>query len=262
MKVITLLNEKGGVCKSTMAIHIACGLAYRGQRVVLIDTDPQGIIGYYFGMEPPDHYYEMVATNRAWDSIRYSLPPERYEPPTSVSQGDLAIVMGNKRTRNIVEDVTDAFALRKRLAELRDTDVVVIDTAPTPSLAMSLVYAATDAVIYPTELSRMSLQSLLNSLQSRQGARDTQGREIEIMGFIPTKTRMTTVEHQENYKLLVGEFGDLVWPGTSLSITWEEAAGQGQTIFSYAPESKGAREMWAIVDCVEEALGVTADGTR
>ena len=50
MKIITLLNEKGGVGKTTIATHIAAGLAIRGQRVVLVDADPQGHATIAFGL--------------------------------------------------------------------------------------------------------------------------------------------------------------------------------------------------------------------
>ncbi len=263
MKVITLSNEKGGVCKSTMAIHIAAGLAIKGKHVLLIDTDPQGMVGYYFGMTPPDHYYMLVTKQVVWDSVLYLLPGEYYEPPTQQSVGSLSLVMSNKQTRNIVEDVSDVSVLRSRLQALHGQfDVVIIDTAPTPSLAQSLIYAATDAIVYPTELARPSLQSLFNSIESREGMAVEHGRDIAMWGIIPTKTRLQTVEHEENHKLLSQKFRNHIWPGTALAVVWEEAAGVERTLFAYAPRSQGAGEMWAIVDRVENALRVTAYENR
>jgi chromosome partitioning protein len=254
MKTITLLNEKGGVCKTTLAIHTAAGLAISGKRVVLIDTDPQGHCGYYFGIEPDASYYNLVARNGAWNDILHTVTPELYEQPGKPARGSLQLVMGNKSSRNIGYDVDDVAILRKRLSELQDVDVVIIDTSPTPSLAMLLVYEAADAVIYPTELARLSLQSFINSLQSRENDMEVRTHPLDILGIVPTKTRMNTIEHEENHKMLVDEFGDLVWSPTSLSIVWEEAAGQSRTVFAYAPDSPATKQMWAIVNQTEKAL--------
>ena len=247
MKTITLLNEKGGVTKTTLAIHIAAGMAINGYRVLLIDSDPQGTIGYYFGIVPDDNYYALVAQDARWDDILWRIPAEQYEPPNTQAIGMIDLVTGNKGSRNVFLDVRNSAALKQRLHEVADRyDLCIIDTAPTPSLAMSLIYEATDGIIYPTELSRLSLQSLLNSLQVNHGA--------EVLGVIPTKTRLRTVEQSENLKLLQSEVGAMLWGGTSLSITWDEAAGQSRTVYAYAPDSQAATQMWAIIGQVEKAI--------
>lgn len=252
MKAITLLNEKGGVGKTTLASHIAAGLAIRGYRVVLVDADAQGHAGVIFGVDPEPGLYDLLVRNASFKDVLRILPPEVYEPPSGPAKGVLALLPSNVETRNIPGMISNVFAVRQRFEELDDfADIIIFDTSPTPSLLHGAIYVATNGIIYPTELSALSFKSLMESFAHRElFARTKEGMglgELRTLGIVPTKVRLKTVEHSENLKLLKQEYGALVWPSLSLSITWEEAAMQNRPVFSHAPDSTAAREMWRIV---------------
>jgi len=80
MKVITLLNQKGGVGKTTLAAHIAAGLSLRGKRVLAIDTDPQGSLTNLFGHAVDGGIYDMIIRNRPWEELLVGVAPEIYVP--------------------------------------------------------------------------------------------------------------------------------------------------------------------------------------
>ena len=252
MKVITLINEKGGVGKTTLSVHIGAGLAVNGYRVVVIDSDPQGHATQIMGLSPEPGLYDLIVRHAAFRNLLRVVPPEIYEPPNKPAKGMLAMVPGNIETRMISGMVEDVFAIYNRLQELKDYfDIVIFDTAPTPSLLHGAIYLATDGIIYPTELSALSFQSLTATVGHRSMFAKSKSKmgygDIHTMGIVPTKSRLKTIEHQENLKLLQDEYGATVWNPIGLSVIWEEAAMQRRPVFSYAPDSSAAKQAWRVV---------------
>lgn len=256
MKVITLANEKGGVGKTTLAIHIAAGLAVRGQRVLLIDADGQGHASYGLGLEEEPGFYDLLVRKAKWDKVWRVLAPEAYESPNDPARGLLAVVPGNSETAMIANKLENALAMRMRLEELSDIfDVVVFDTSPTPSLLHGIIYMATDAVIYPTECETYSLRGLSSTFTNMQvfsAQRErAMGAPVDMLAIVPTMYKAQAIEHQENLKEIQQHFGTLVRAPLPYRVVWSEAANQRCPVFRHAPKSMAARECWSIVDMVE-----------
>src|SRR5690606_35498477 len=136
MKVITLLNEKGGVAKTTMAIHAAAGLAIKGYRVVIIDADAQGHATIALGRQKGPGFYDLIVRDAPFDQVLRHISPERYATREMAEnmKGDLLLVPSNVETRSISHNISDAFAVLKRVMQIRDAiDCVIFDTSPTPS---------------------------------------------------------------------------------------------------------------------------------
>jgi len=239
MKVITLLNEKGGVCKTTLSTTIASKLAITGYKVLLIDADAQGHSTIAFGLPKEPGFYDLLVRNASYQDTLRQVPADAYAPD-GITAGSLLLVPSNIETRNIASSISDGFLLSNRLAELRDIfDYVVIDTSPTPSLLHTSIYMATDFVVYPTKLERWSLDGLVESMQHLESVNQhlvTRGiREaVAVAGIVPTITELGTVEHAENYKALRDAYGDLVLRPIAKRTVWREAASFGKSIFAYA----------------------------
>src|SRR5690606_712602 len=105
MKVITLSNEKGGVGKTTMATHVAAGLAVRGKRVLLIDADAQANATTGFGLDEEPGFYDLLVRHAKWNEVLRVLTPEAYEPPDVKSKGLLAVLPGNGETQLIAQKI-------------------------------------------------------------------------------------------------------------------------------------------------------------
>jgi chromosome partitioning protein len=259
MHVITLLNEKGGVGKTTLATHIGAGLAVRGLRVVIADADPQGHATVSLGLPRKPGLYDLLVREASFSSVLVQVPEENYGIPDRRVKGELYVIPSNEETRAIPMMTSDALIVLRRLRELESIfDVVVFDTSPTPSLLHALIYAATHSILYPTECEYLSIdglvQSLLHKDQSQQTRQQWGLNSINIMGIVPMKYRESTVLHNRNLELMRKQFGEKVWEPLALRTVWGEASLQRRPVFHVAPDSKAADEMWDVVKRVEEAV--------
>lgn len=256
MKVITLLNEKGGVGKTTLAVHVAGGLAIRGYKVVLVDADPQGHATLSMGAKKEPGLYNLLVRGEAFKDVLRPVPADCYQIPDVAPKGQLYLVPSNVETRSIPIQISDAFAVEDRFRELEGViDIVIFDTSPTPSLLHGSIYLATDAIIYPTKCEFLSFDGLIESLTHRDMIQPTRKKwglsNLEIMGIVPTMFRSGTVVHQENLNKLKEKFGKLVWPEIQMRTIWAEASTVGQLLYRFAPDSNAARDAWMVVDRVD-----------
>lgn len=266
MKVVTFLNEKGGVGKTTLAANIGAGLAIMGYRVMLVDADPQGHLTISFGVKKAHSLYDLLVRDAEFNDngIVQTIPSDVYALPNAKmpDSGRLFIVPGNRETRLIAQALdSEPFAIRNRMLELAESntiDFVIFDTSPTPSSFHALIYLATDHILYPTEVTYLSFDGLVASIQSTTGyskKRVENGlSEIKLTGIIPTKFRSKTLEHQEKLKSLKQGFGSLVWQPLPQSVVWEEALARRRSIFNYAFDHPAAADAWKVVRMVKEKV--------
>lgn len=264
MEVLTLTNDKGGVGKTSLVITIACGLAFRGWRVLMIDGDPQGHTSIRFGYDKIPGLYDLLVRDIQWDAkgLVKLIPPEKYGIPGEVlpSAGRLRLLPGNKETRVINQMLERPETLAMRLEELEDqVDVVVIDTSPTPSLLHGVFYTASDSIVYPTELAMCSFDGLIESLRAREAASELRKKRwglppIAVTGIVPTKFRKNVNEQEENLAKLKAKFGNAVWPTLGLRTIWPTAEAKMVPVWNLDPNSEAASEAWELVDRVEASV--------
>jgi chromosome partitioning protein len=267
MRVITFLNHKGGVGKTTLSCNAAGGLSARGYRVLMIDTDAQAHATLLMGSDPGPGLYDLLVRRAPWQNILQVVTPEHYGP--QVAGGALFLVPSNFETVSIANHLQDPSGLRRRLQELarvRDgngkpiVDIVVIDASPTPSFLHTIVYLATDAIVYPTKLEWLSMVGVQDSIAILNNIQDqvvTQGRKpIEIMGILPN-LRRATVLHEENLKRAREAFQYPIWRSVGLRTAWSDATDMGELLVAWRPTKDSAvaiREAWSIVDEIEKRL--------
>lgn len=253
MKVITLLNEKGGVGKTTLATHVAAGLAVRGYRTVLLDADPQANATIAFGLQPEPALYDLLVRRAAFRDVLQIVPAETYCIPGEQVRGLLAVVASNIETRNIANSISDALAIRRRLEEIKsNVDFVVFDTSPTPSLLHGSIFLATDAVIYPTTLEYFSFTGLVNSLGHmntfRQEKQNMNLGDIVPLGIVPMMYRKQTVGHTENLAILQDKYGSMVWEPIRQRIVWSDATLAYRPVWNFEPGGSAGREAMNLVN--------------
>ena len=259
MKVITLLNEKGGVGKTTLATHIAAALAVRGHRVVLIDADSQGHATVAFGLQKSPGVYDLFVRDAPFRDILRVVPPEIYRHLAYTSTGGLFLAPGNVETRNIANSIGDAFTIKQKLDELKEVvDYIVFDTSPTPSLLHGSIYLATQAILYPTKCEYLAFDGLLESMKHREQAEVHRANwrlpTIQTLGIVPTMYRSQTLEHVENLAELRQRFGAAVFNPIPQRTMWAEATRIHRTVWNFAPDSQSARDFDGLMKNLMERL--------
>jgi len=262
MKVITLLNEKGGVGKTTLATHMAMGLAARGAKVLLVDGDPQGHATIRCGMRKSAGLYDLLVRDAQWRDVVALVPPEKFGMPGEVlPSGRLWLLPSNVETRNIANSISEASLLAERLEDWGTSiDVVVIDSSPTPSLLHGVFYTATDYVVYPTQLAWTSFDGLVESIKHRMEADKSRASRwalptIQVLGIVPTMYRSVTNEQRDNLNELQKQFGEIVWQPIPQATIWQEAESRAQPVYQIEPGSDAACHVWEMCDRVEEVCG-------
>lgn len=253
MKVITVTNRKGGVGKSTIAAHVAGGLALRGMRVGLIDTDSQAHAGLMLGVRDGNGLHQALVEHKTLSDVIVDVPT--YESLWLISSGD--------KTYRIAHEMTEAdgFAfveLCDHFAEVCKLDVIVVDTAPSMSKLDGAIYLATDGFLYPTECEMLSLDGLREAVGQMQRFAGTRQRYLQrgtdVIGIIPTKMRPNTSLHRHNIAALAEAFPGVVWPPIRLKTLWAEATNAYELIYTYAPAGEEASDAWAVVERVQNVL--------
>ncbi|MDX2078697.1 MAG: ParA family protein, partial [bacterium] len=257
---IGLFNEKGGVGKSTIATHIAAGLALRGATVVLIDTDPQGNATSALGHEKVPDFYDLTVRNKPWKDVLKLVLPELYEPPNEPSSGKLFLCGGNKESRNIANSISNPAVVRRRIKELEGVvDFVIFDTSPTPSLLHAALTSASDYVIIPTDLQEFgALQGVPATLEHVMEIRnEAMARGLNIakpLAILPNKYQKAIKVQQDILESVKSTYGDMVWEEIPLLTAFSEAQVTSRLLYAYAPKSKAATYMWQLIDHIMEEV--------
>ena len=259
MRIVTLLNEKGGVGKTTISFHVAAGLAVAGFRVLAVDADAQGSLTETMGLEQSAGLYDLIVRNRPFRDVLHFVSPEIYEYPGRQVKGQLFLLTSNVETQSIATNSKDALAFVRRFSELEETvDFVIIDTSPTPSLLHGAIYLATDAILYPTKCEYLSFRGLQNSFIHREENERYRSQfnfaPIANLGIVPNIYRQGTLEHRDNLSELTEMYGDLVWEPIPQSTIWTESSRVHRTIWNYAPSSPAAKHGWNLLKKFLEAI--------
>jgi chromosome partitioning protein len=255
---ITVANEKGGVGKTSLSVNIACGLANRGARVMIVDCDPQGHATIALGLKKEPGLYNLLVRDAEFKEVVRGVNPEKFGVPgEKLPTGKLWVLPSNVETRSIAGSVSDVGLVGARFEELDgNVDYVIFDTSPTPSLLHGSIYIATDGILYPTKPEIWSFDGLVEAWGHRNTAegyrKNTYGLPaIKVLGVVPTMVEMNTIEHRENMATLKKQFGDLVWNHIPKRIIWTEASKYQCSVFALNANHEGAGDVWELVDRIE-----------
>ncbi|MCM8822818.1 MAG: ParA family protein [Candidatus Omnitrophica bacterium] len=256
MKLIAIINQKGGVGKTTSAVNIGAGLCLLEKKVLLIDLDPQAHLTYSVGIKAHQldkTIYNVlkgdIATSDAIisRSIDVFLPFSKHSRysgeffvlPSSLDLSGADLEFGGIAGRE--------FLLKECLASAGDFDYVFIDSPP--SLGLLTLNALTTAgdIYIPLQTEFLALQGISKLLETIEIVRKRLNHEIKITGIIGTRfdgRKRLNREVVERIREYFGEqfFKTLIRENISLA----EAPSFGKTIYEYKPESYGSEDYFTL----------------
>ncbi|NUO03533.1 MAG: ParA family protein [Saprospiraceae bacterium] len=237
--IISLLNHKGGVGKTTSAMNIGAGLVELGKRVLLIDLDPQANLTLALGIpRQPSSMYEAMRGES--DLVPYRLK-ERLDVVISVL--DLSGV-----EMELINEAGREFLLKELTNPLRDTyDFIIIDCPPSLGLLTLNALTASDTVMIPVQTEFLAMQGLAKIKQVIQKVKLRLNRQLEIGGVIATMYDSRKVLNRDVVDTLRKYFGDILFDTLIRdNVALAEAPAQRQDIFEYNRQSSGAEDYLAL----------------
>lgn len=243
-RVYTLVNQKGGVGKTTSAINLSAYFGYYGQRVLLIDLDPQANATLSLGIDKrtirQGTYEVLIGTApispQILHSPRYKISLLPSSPSLAGAEVELIDMPGREmRLRESIKPVLDRY------------DYIIIDCPPSLSLlTVNGLVAAREGVLIPVQCEYLALDGLGQLTQTINRVKNSLFPELTIRGLILTmydRTRLSAGVAEEVRKY----FGEKVFQtAIPRSVKLAEAPSHGQPITTYAPDSTGAREYDAL----------------
>lgn len=234
MITFSVVNQKGGTGKTTTAVTLAHGLALRGKRVLLVDTDAQGHVARCLGLDKGPGVMQMIQWyQEIVDGLLIVPARERLDMiPSDKTTEPAKRVLGSLDFRErmlavCLEDLADQY------------DVAVIDCAPSLDVLHIAALVASKWVIIPTKLDYLAVDGVAEVLLSLANISKSQrGSTAQVLGILPTFYDRTTNETNEQLSRLAKAFPSLVLPPIPVDTKLREAPAYGKTIWEYAPSAR------------------------
>lgn len=249
MTIITVANQKGGVGKTTTAVHLAHGLVLKGHKVLLVDLDPQGQCATILGLkQEPDAFNLLISELPYNEVIRLTDRPNLY------------VILGDRKTGTAqtvlsVQRSPIAYTYNK----LRDPvqqdgfQYVILDTSPSVGELQEQALYAAEGVLIPCTVDYMASDGVYNIEQTLKRLRTEFAWDGGMIGILPTFYDDVTRESKATLQDLKKQFGELVLNPIHRATILRECAVEGKTIFELDPRSRAARQYQHLVDTISRA---------
>lgn len=257
-EVIALINQKGGVGKTTTAFNLGIGLVREGKKVLLLDTDPQCNLTQMCGHQVPD-----MLPSALPDVVVKTLNGEPMEPGES-------IIKSHKEGIHLMPANLQLSVLEQELAKLdngpmalkqyvdqakKDYDFVIVDSGPTLGMLSINTMTAADKLIIPVQPHFLSLKGMEQLFRSYTNIRNNTNPNLQIKGILFSMVESRAKYSHEIMELVNGEYGEHIKVfKTSIprSIKAAEMSTANKSIFKYRSKSGVAQ---AYTNLAKEVIG-------
>lgn len=233
-RVISVINHKGGVGKTTTTLNLGKAISLTGKKVLLIDIDPQANLSQSLKVEDPEQSMYNVFSDKI------DLPIQEIADNLFLAPSDLEL---SQVEMELMSSITGYFYLKKAISKIDfQYDYIFIDCPPSLGiLTMNALLASTDTLICVQSeyLAVKGLQTVLGLIAKLQ---DDLHKDLEILGMLITMTNRTIIK-KNVVESLKQAYPDKVF-NTNIrqNIKLVEASALGQDVFSYAPSCSAAQD--------------------
>lgn len=229
--IISIVNQKGGTGKTTTAVNLSCALAKLNKKVLLLDMDSQGHVGYSFGIAKQDITISELMVGEG--TIKESI----------VKREGIDIIPGDNRLVDIelylMDNKQKWFILKDILNEVKmDYDYIIIDCSPSLSLLTLNALCASNRIIVPVQLSVLDVNGIEQIADTVSKINQVLNKELAILGVLPVNVNLQKqlsteileyIEHNIDIKLFKSYIRSHVKAA--------EAPSFGLSVMAYASKS-------------------------
>jgi chromosome partitioning protein len=250
MKTLVCANQKGGVGKTTLVVHLAHYAAESGLRVLVIDLDSQrnasgSLAAYANGLNSTQLFGDTALTVPAL--------PEGQR---------ISLIAGNPRLVDV--DRAPPGVINSFLAHLKRFeglfDLCLIDTPPAPGLRTSSALIAADFAIAPTDLDQYSIDGITALLQTVEGIKQQYNSKLRFLGLLPSRFNTHSPAQKEALRALLANYSSRMFPGAiAFRSSIGEAAAEHKPVWQLPKTAArdAGREMKPVLQAIIEKAGVS-----
>lgn len=265
MRIISIVNQKGGCGKTTTSVNLAAVLAARGRRVMLVDLDPQSHCAAALGV--PEEEIEYSTIDLLLDPPRERMTPARVAAQTwEVVQGlrllpsTVSLARAEAPGGGLIEAGDRDRRLRRGLEAFGDAlDYCIVDCPPTIGLLTFNALRAADEVVVPVETGFLAARGAQRQWSTLRSMAGRLGRSMRVR-MVPNLLRPERALDRELLAGLRDRFGPGVSPDPIRDhVEIREATAFGRAVVEHAPDSEAAKDYQRLAEWIETGDAVAVD---
>lgn len=251
--IIALVNQKGGVGKTTTTINLGAALAERGQRILWVDLDPQAALSNGIGIEPDSLtrtiYNVLIDGDQNAQAIILPVRPNIDLLPANIDLAAAEIELVTAFSRETL--------LKDALAPLSSRyDFILIDCGPNLGLLTINALTAAQLVLIPLQCEYLALRAMSTLLKTVARVRARLNPDLQIAGILGTMYYTGTRHADEVLNQARTLFNQRVFDAyVKKSIRFAEASAAGKSILEFAPDHEGAQTYRTLAEVIIHDYG-------
>ena len=267
MRSICVMNQKGGVGKTTTSVNLAAGLARQGRTVCLLDLDPQGHASLHLGVDAfgqTPTIYDVFAGKKSLNDIKQLAVDNLWVVPSDLDLAATEIELADSPGRELI--LRSAI---ERMNQAQPLDYLIMDCPPSLGVLTINALTAAKEVFIPLQPHFLALQGLSKLFETTALVKRRLNRELIVSGIVlclyEAATRLAADITDDLLRFLEQSDPQAPWYKAKIfdsrirrNIKLAEAPSFGQSIFDYAGKSSGAADYGALVAEVIAAEGAVS----
>lgn len=248
MEILAVSNQKGGVGKSTISVHVAMALHERGKRVLFVDLDPQE---------------NASKTLKNAGSVSALNASQLFEAGSfSIEASDhITLITADPKMADIERAPTSVLStFKEQLASLNDQfDYCVLDTPPTLGIRMTAALIVADHVLAPIELEEYSIDGITKMLQTIFGVKSKWNPDLNFIGMLPNRFNPRSEQQKNTLRELVENYAHLlIMAKIGIRSSIPEALSEGLPVWNLKKSAarEAAKEFNEAFAIIFEKMGV------